>query len=340
VYWYIDQPGFQGGSHDVFIKWLQPDGEGSSTNYNVRVSGESTHRIIVQHDQHSRGDWVFLGNFDFAPAGSSLSQYVSLTGFDNRFGSEGSYLEADAVKIVPTIVPDGYLDLKYIHNDHLGTPQIATDGSGQIVWSASYKPFGEATVDEDPDGDGTDYSLNIRFPGQYHDAESGLHYNYFRDYDPNVGRYIESDPIGLRGALNTFTYVGSDPINAIDPSGLVKLYGSWCGPNWTGGFRRSYDELGPIERSVVLPAIDILDQCCQVHDITYADCRSKYPCEAKSRQQCFQDADRQLSSCAANAGGGQSPQFLIFGNPQDRIEDYMRDSIPDAEENAEACACN
>ena len=220
VYWYIDQPGFQGGSHDVFVKWLQPDGEGSSTSYDVRVSGESTHRVIVRHDEHSRGDWVFLGNFDFAPAGGGLSQYVSLTGFDNRFGYEGTFLEADAVKIVPTIVPDGYIDPKYIHNDHLGTPQIVTDGSSQIVWSASYKPFGEAAVDEDPDGDGTEYSLNIRLPGQYYDAESSLHYNYFRDYDPGIGRYMESDPIGLVGGLNTFGYVGGNPLRFSDPKGL------------------------------------------------------------------------------------------------------------------------
>jgi RHS repeat-associated protein len=121
---------------------------------------------------------------------------------------------------VPTSVPEGHFTFRYIHNDHLGTPQYATDDSGQIVWSASYKPFGEATVDEDPDGDGTDYSLNIRFPGQYHDAESGLHYNYFRDYDPNVGRYIESDPIGLDGGLNTFVYAALNPLRYSDFYGL------------------------------------------------------------------------------------------------------------------------
>ena len=220
VYWYIDPPGFQGGSHDVFVKWLQPDGEGISTSYDVRVNGEPTHRVIVRHDEHNRGDWVLLGNFDFAPAGGGLGQYVSLTGFNNSFGFEGTFLEADAVKIVPTIVPDGYIDLKFIHNDHLGTPQFATDSSTQIVWSASYKPFGEAAVDEDPDGDGTEYSLNIRFPGQYYDAESGLHYNYFRDYDPGIGRYVESDPIGLDGGLNTFVYAGSNPLKHSDFFGL------------------------------------------------------------------------------------------------------------------------
>jgi RHS repeat-associated protein len=89
------------------------------------------------------------------------------------------------------------------------------------VWNWDSTPFGDSAPDEDPDGNLENFTLNLRFPGQYYDAESGLNYNYFRDYDPGLGRYIESDPIGLRGGMNTFGYVRSNPINAIDPSGLV-----------------------------------------------------------------------------------------------------------------------
>jgi len=96
-----------------------------------------------------------------------------------------------------------------------------TDTNGAVVWRASYTPFGVATVDEDPDGDGVPATLNLRFPGQYYDDETGLHYNYFRYYDPRTGRYITSDPIGLHGGLNTYTYVENNPANAIDPSGLA-----------------------------------------------------------------------------------------------------------------------
>jgi len=221
-----------------------------------------------------------------------------------------------------------------------------TNQGGKIVWRATHDPFGQAKVLEDVDGDGQKVSLNLRFPGQYYDAESGLHYNYYRTYDTQTGRYINSDPIGLRGGLNTYSYAEANPVITIDPFGLVKLYGNYCGPNWTGGFRKSYDELDSAERSAALSPIDDLDQCCQTHDITYADCRTKYPCDKKARQQCFQKADRSLSSCAAGTTGNSPRQLILMigdpangGNPNQSIEDYMRDSEPASEDNAENCLC-
>jgi len=105
-----------------------------------------------------------------------------------------------------------------IHNDHLATPQKMTDSSGTVVWSADYKPFGEATVTV------STITNNIRFPGQYYDAETGLSYNYFRDYNPTIGRYIEADPIGLLGGRNhLFVYVGNKPTKLIDSTGLASV---------------------------------------------------------------------------------------------------------------------
>jgi RHS repeat-associated protein len=102
----------------------------------------------------------------------------------------------------------------YFHNDHLGTPQVLTDDTGIIAWKAVYTPFGEAVASietiENP----------FRFPGQYYDPETGLHYNYFRYYNPQTGRYITPDPIGLEGGINLFAYVANNPITNIDPEGL------------------------------------------------------------------------------------------------------------------------
>ena len=74
-------------------------------------------------------------------------------------------------------------------------------------------------LNEDVDGDGISVTFNQRFPGQYFDAETGLHYNYFRDYDPETGRYLQSDPIGLAGGMNTYGYVGGNPMGYVDPTG-------------------------------------------------------------------------------------------------------------------------
>jgi RHS repeat-associated protein len=104
----------------------------------------------------------------------------------------------------------------YFHNDHLGTPQVLTDDSQTIAWKAVYTLFGEAVPSiqtvENP----------FRFPGQYYDPETGLHYNYFRYYNPQTGRYITPDPIGLEGGINLFAYTDNNPSRFIDPSGLFE----------------------------------------------------------------------------------------------------------------------
>jgi RHS repeat-associated protein len=110
--------------------------------------------------------------------------------------------------------------LYFIHADHLDTPRVITNDSGQVVWQWDYlDPFGNNPPIENPSGLGN-FTFNPRFPGQYYDKETNLHYNYFRDYDPGIGRYTQSDPIGLAGGLNTYGYAGADPIRKADPLGL------------------------------------------------------------------------------------------------------------------------
>jgi RHS repeat-associated protein len=107
-----------------------------------------------------------------------------------------------------------------VHTDHLGTPTQITNTVGTLVWQATYSPFGLATINNDVDGDNNKVELNIRFPGQYYDKETELHYNWHRYYDPKVGRYITSDPLGLSAGINTYGYVEQNPIVNIDPKGL------------------------------------------------------------------------------------------------------------------------
>ena len=119
--------------------------------------------------------------------------------------------------------------LSYLHADHLNTPRLATDATQTIVWRWAGDAFGATPPDDDPDADGIAVTVNLRFPGQYFDRETGLHYNWNRYYDPKTGRYITSDPIGLFGELNTYAYVTNNPLRFIDPRGLDRI----CGPGRT-----------------------------------------------------------------------------------------------------------
>ncbi len=112
--------------------------------------------------------------------------------------------------------------LDFVHVDHLNTPRLVANGAGTTVWRWNQdEPFGNNVADEDPDGNSTLYDMPLRFPGQYGDKETNLHYNYFRDYASELGRYTQSDPIGLEAGVNTYAYVENGPLRLTDFFGLM-----------------------------------------------------------------------------------------------------------------------
>jgi RHS repeat-associated protein len=115
-----------------------------------------------------------------------------------RYAYAGGFAPAE----VAFAAPAGGESIHSVHSDHLDTPRLLTDNTATESWRASYRAYGAAIVDADPDGDGQVLpDFNVRLPGQYFDAETGLHYNYHRTYDPQLGRYLSADPIGQDGRL-------------------------------------------------------------------------------------------------------------------------------------------
>jgi len=154
--------------------------------------------------------------------------------------------------VVAATGPD---ELYWFINDHQGTPQKMVDADQTVVWEGSQEPFGNTTVTASIIGN------NFRFPGQYFDSESGLHYNYFRYYESKTGRYLTPDPIGLTGGINLWIYVTSNPINEVDPLGLITLYETFYGT-----FINEFKKSNPVEHYLFkkyASGIDVDDWPCE-----------------------------------------------------------------------------
>jgi RHS repeat-associated protein len=151
-----------------------------------------------------------------AVSGTTLYQYDRsghlLEETDGQGNAQVDYIYLDNLPVATLSPTTG--QVYFLHNDRLGTPQLATDSGQNVVWTANYGPFGEMNAIP---------SLivqNLRLPGQEFDVDTGLYHNGFRDYVPGWGRYLQSDPIGLAGGMNTYGYVQANPAKFADERGL------------------------------------------------------------------------------------------------------------------------
>lgn len=152
--------------------------------------------------------------FVYDPEGHLLGEY-DVTGRPVR-----EYVWLGAIPVAVLTDASATPTISLIAADHLNTPRVVTSMDGVVRWRWLADPFGESLPEEDPAGVGA-FVLPLRFPGQYFDAETGLHANRLRYYSPTLGRYLESDPVGLEGGVNTYAYAENQPTAMVDPNGTT-----------------------------------------------------------------------------------------------------------------------
>jgi RHS repeat-associated protein len=209
-------------------------------NGSTTADGLNTYGYDVRRRMTSANSSIGTTNYQLNALGQRVRKTNSLVDVVFIYDSQGHLLVESATAGVvikeyvwlhntPLAVMDS-VGSYFIHPDHINTPRLLANPTGSTVWQWSQsEPFGSNPANENPSGLGI-FDLPLRLPGQYFDKESNLTYNYFRDYDSAIGRYIRSDPLGLLAGLNTYAYVLSRPLISFDPTGLCP----WCLPGLGG----------------------------------------------------------------------------------------------------------
>ncbi|MEI2808361.1 RHS repeat domain-containing protein [Albidovulum sp.] len=201
------------------------------------------------------------------PDGNRIAEYD----YDDTTGTSTLIRQYIWMEDRPVAVVEGG-QIYFIRTDHIGRPVFATNDLGVKVWEASYLPFGGVHV--------ATGGIDLRFPGQWFQAESGLHQNWMRDYDPTTGRYLEPDPLGLVDGASVYGYARQNPGRYVDPRGEQGLEGLLSTPVGRGAMSIA---AGAAAADGPAPIGDVIGLCIVGAAILY--------CSA-DEQNCTPDDDR------------------------------------------------
>jgi RHS repeat-associated protein len=198
-------------AYDAKGRLSQANGPGMAASYRYNSLGYRTAKTV--NGAATR--------FVYDPQGKLLGEYDGA----GNLVQENIYLAELPVGIVqPDPANPWQAALYAAYTDQLGAVRVVWNAAGRAVWQwKSAGPFGDGAAAGDPRSTGRTFTQNLRFPGQYRDAETGLYYNLARYYDPQTGRYTQPDPIGLDGGINPYAYVGGNPVSWVDPYGLFAI---------------------------------------------------------------------------------------------------------------------
>jgi RHS repeat-associated protein len=275
------------GNYQVYARWTANANRATNATYTVTHAGGAT--PVVVNQQANGGAWQLLGTYTLSPG---AGHKVNLT--DQADG----YVVADAVRFVPTGAQQSGSALYYVSADHLGTPRAVTNQSQQLVWRwENQEAFGDSQPEENPAGQGT-FSFPLRFPGQYFDKETGLHYGGARDYDSGIGAFIQPEPLGLAGDINLYRYARSNPLSFIDPDGKQAIPfpggGAGAGIGGLGGFRGSNPFSKPKK-----PTDPLSEALGEGKSTSSSSSSSSGAARARCEAQCDKDYDFGQAQCEA-----------------------------------------
>ena len=263
---------------------------------------EDSSSSVTVNQRVKGGQWHLLGTYGFAPG---AGHQVTLTA-----SSDGAVV-ADAIKLVGT--GPAPADLVYLHTDAIGLPQKFTDATQAVVWDRVQDPFGRQVSLTSSGGIDT----SLRFPGQQADPDTGFAYNYLRDYDPTLGRYLQADPIGLAGGINRYAYVGGNPVTHVDPEGTQAAIPMPAPPVAVPGSGGDVTQYGTPANKAAASWLwrqiqDAWDRCVSAMSREHPkQCQRQYESDSKIcrilptpylRQECWASASERQAYCIRTGG--------------------------------------